>query len=92
MVSNEKLKQLGFELTKYSETSGYWVYENTRDDQRVCISFDGQDWYITSETISTEKDWYGNQRTMPLGLKYEEVQAFIALIDGLKVPLPINAL
>lgn len=83
-MADNKLKELGFELKCNDSTCGYWTYENVNDDQRVDITYDGEDWFINSETISTERDWFGNEQSRPIGLKYEEVKAFMELIDELK--------
>lgn len=66
------------------ENGGYAVYVNEEDDQRVEISFDGDRWIIYSETLSEQLDYYWHMYRSPIGMTYEECEAFLNKIDELK--------
>ena len=84
MKADERLEELGFKLKSYSEEIGSWVYENTYDDHRVEICDDGDEYVIHSQSISTYKDWMGESCPLPMGLKYNEIKAFMDKIEELK--------
>lgn len=82
--TDNKIQELGFTLVKYDDKIGFWLYENIKDDQRVEINFDGDDWYIHSKTISTLKNFMGDRYHECLALRYDEMKVFMNKIEELK--------
>lgn len=89
---DNKLLKLGFVSVIDNNKCGSWVYENMGDDQHVDIDFDGENWFVHSSSISTQKDWYGNDYHEPVALSYEDMKAFMDKIEELKVSQNQNAI
>lgn len=82
--ADERLRQLGFMLIEKDNRVGYLVYENPDDDHHVELDYDGEEWFIHSGSMSKIKDYDGVEIREPMGMKYEECEAFLGKIDELK--------
>ena len=78
------LEDLGFKLVKYDEIFHCRIYENEDQDHRIDITYDREDWYIYSVSITADQDWYGNPYYEAMGMTFEEMQACLNMIEEFK--------
>lgn len=79
-----KLAQLGWKMVTDNTKLNYRVYENRKDDCKVTIQY-GTDSLILAESISKEKDWFGNEYSEPRGLDMEETRLFMSVISSMSI-------
>lgn len=84
MTVDERIKDLGFELVEQDNLVCYLVYENKKDDHKVEIDFNGEEFFLHSGSLYESKDWYGNITHEPMGMTYEECKAFLDKIDEMR--------
>ena len=83
MTADDKLNRLGFKLVKRDDNIGFLIYENRNADHRVELDLSSSEWVIHSTSISLMTDWYGQGERRPMGLMYDECEAFLLKIKEL---------
>lgn len=83
---DEQIKALGYESVDTNLFIGYMIYENKSADQEVTIEWgdDIEDCLIFSESLSKNKDWFGDLYESPMGLNVQEAELFIAKIKEMR--------
>lgn len=82
MSIDEQIKALGYEEHVRDISCSYIVYENKEEDTEVTIEWNDDDQYclIFVNTISREKNWFGQLYRSPMALTCKEYELFIAKI------------
>lgn len=86
---DERLSELGWVCKEVNNRCSYIVYQNEEEDRSVTIEVGvwigdedlTEDCYIHSESISTERDWYGCRRNEPRGLTLKETNRRVSKIE-----------
>ena len=87
MTDTEKqIENMGYEIRVSDMLCNYVVYENKKEDQEIILEWDDEDQYcmLFSQTISREKDWFGDARQMPQALTICELEIFTARLKELR--------
>ena len=83
---DKQIEKIGYKIRKIDLRIGCIVYEYKEQNCEVTIQWDNdeQDCLIYSNTISYQKDWYGNLYKEPLGLTISELKIFMSKIDEMR--------
>lgn len=83
---DKQIESIGYKIQDINLKNGYIIYENKESDYEVTIQWDNndQDCLIYSNTISQQKDWYGNLYKEPIGLTISEIKIFMSKIEELR--------
>ena len=73
---DKQIESIGYKIQDINLKNGYIIYENKELDCEVTIQWnnDDQDCLIYSNTMSQQKDWYGNLYKEPIGLTISEIK------------------
>lgn len=85
--TDKQIESIGYKIQDINLKNGYIIYENKELDCEVTIQWnnDDQDCLIYSNTISQQKDWYGNLYKEPIGLTISEIKIFMSKIEELRL-------
>ena len=84
---DKQIESIGYKIQDINLKNGYIIYENKELDCEVTIQWnnDDQDCLIYSNTMSQQKDWYGNLYKEPIGLTISEIKIFMSKIEELRL-------
>lgn len=85
--TDDTIRNMGYAVkVEGGKADSYIVYENTKEDIQVEISWDksDEDCYLHASSITRRKDWFGHLKQAPRGLDYPAVRAFMAKIDEMR--------
>ena len=83
---DEQIKALGYELNEINPVIGYMIYENKSANHEVTIEWndDIKECLIFSNSLTKDKDWFGDLYESPMALDVQEAELFIAKIKEMR--------
>ena len=80
---DKKIEKIGYKIRHINRRINSIVYENIYQDQEITIEWgaDDQDCFIFSNTITEQRDWYGQLYKEPMGLTITEIRLFRSKIQ-----------
>lgn len=83
---DKQIKEIGYEERVVDLICQYIVYENKDKDTEITIEWDVEDEYclIFVNSITRQKDWFGQPYQEPMGVSCKEYELFIAKIKEMK--------
>ena len=84
---DKKIEKIGYKIRRINRRINSIVYENIYQDQEITIEWnvDDQDCFIFSNTITEQRNWYGQLYKEPMGLTISEIQLFMSKIQELRL-------
>ena len=84
---DKKIEKIGYKIRRINRRINSIVYENIYQDQEITIEWgaDDQDCFIFSNTITEQRDWYGQLYKEPMGLTINEIRLFMSKIQELRL-------
>ena len=84
---DKQIEKIGYKIRSIDRRINSIVYENIYQDQEITIEWDvdDQDCFIFSNTITEQRNWYGQLYKEPMGLTINEIQLFMSKIQELRL-------
>lgn len=83
---DEQIEKLGFVLITAHTDTGTYIYHNSDDDHEIdlqCVTDCREECLIYSNSISEDRDYFGQSFNRPMGMSLDEILVFSKKLEEL---------